>query len=79
MPASDNKVILKRKPDGNIISIDQLITLDAANMWKDSQCYYDFSWGEHKYVPIFTAIHPETLPNKQWQQVHQSSIIRAVE
>lgn len=30
-PASD-KVVLKRKPDGNIISIDQLITLDAANM-----------------------------------------------
>lgn len=31
VPASDNKVILQRKPDGNIISIDQLITLDAAN------------------------------------------------
>lgn len=79
VPASGNQVIIQLRPDGNTISIDQLIALDAANMWRDSQCYYDSSWGEHKYVPAFTAIHPETLPNKQWQQVHQSSVISAAE
>lgn len=40
LPASVNKVITQLKPDGNIISIDQLIALAAANMRRDSQCYY---------------------------------------
>lgn len=79
VPASGNQVIIHLRPDGNTISIDQMIALDAANMWRDSQRYYDSSWREHKYVSIFTAIHPETLPNKQWQQVHQSSVINTAE
>lgn len=41
VPASVNKVITQLKPDGNIISIDQLIALAAANMRRDSQSYYD--------------------------------------